>query len=111
VTRARQNGPASSCWTIAGNCPGLEVALRRILPHVRDADVRIILGENGPLRAELESLGVAVEVMASRPISAAPEEPSWPAGCRSGRPCPRWSTYALSGVASRSCSRISCTQQ
>jgi hypothetical protein len=38
--------------------------LCRILPHVGGADVRVILGEDRPLRAELESLGVAVEVVA-----------------------------------------------
>jgi glycosyltransferase involved in cell wall biosynthesis len=42
---------------------GAELALCRILPHVRDADVHVILGEHGPLEAELSALGVSTEVM------------------------------------------------
>ena len=34
---------------------GADLALYRILPHVGDAEVRVIFGENGPVCGEFES--------------------------------------------------------
>ncbi|MGH2864521.1 MAG: glycosyltransferase family 4 protein, partial [Solirubrobacteraceae bacterium] len=46
---------------------GGEIALLRLLTHLRDVNVHVILGEEGPLAERLQAAGVSVEVM---PIAA-----------------------------------------
>ncbi len=47
---------------------GGEIALLRLLPHLRRVNAHVILGEEGPLAARLAQAGVSVEVL---PIAAA----------------------------------------
>jgi glycosyltransferase involved in cell wall biosynthesis len=47
---------------------GGEIALLRVLPHLRDVEAHVILGEEGPLASRLAQAGVSVEVL---PIAAA----------------------------------------
>jgi glycosyltransferase involved in cell wall biosynthesis len=46
---------------------GGEIALLRLLPHMRGVQAHVILGEEGPLVARLEQAGISVEVL---PIAA-----------------------------------------
>jgi glycosyltransferase involved in cell wall biosynthesis len=46
---------------------GGEIALLRLLPHMRDVNAHVILGEDGPLAERLAQAGVSVEVL---PIAA-----------------------------------------
>lgn len=45
---------------------GGEIALLRILPHMRDIEAHVILAEDGPLVAQLERAGISAEVFALR---------------------------------------------
>ncbi len=47
---------------------GGEIALLRLLPHLRRVNAHVILGEEGPLTARLAQAGISVEVL---PIAAA----------------------------------------
>ncbi len=47
---------------------GGEIALLRLLPHLRRVNAHVILGEEGPLAARLAQAGISVEVL---PIAAA----------------------------------------
>ncbi|MHB8240559.1 MAG: glycosyltransferase family 4 protein [Solirubrobacteraceae bacterium] len=47
---------------------GGEIALLRLLPHLREVDAHVILGEDGPLAQRLQQEGISVEVL---PISSA----------------------------------------
>ena len=47
---------------------GGEIALLRLLPHLRQVNAHVILGEEGPLAARLVQAGISVEVL---PIAAA----------------------------------------
>ncbi len=47
---------------------GGEIALLRLLPHLRRVNAHVILGEDGPLAERLQQAGVSVEVL---PIAAA----------------------------------------
>ncbi len=47
---------------------GGEIALLRLLPHLRGVNAHVILGEEGPLAARLAQAGISVEVL---PIAAA----------------------------------------
>jgi glycosyltransferase involved in cell wall biosynthesis len=47
---------------------GGEIALLRLLPHLRRVNAHVILGEEGPLAARLTQAGISVEVL---PIAAA----------------------------------------
>lgn len=46
---------------------GGEIALLRLLPHLRDVNAHVILGEDGPLADRLQRAGISVEVL---PIAA-----------------------------------------
>ncbi len=46
---------------------GGEIALLRVLPRLRNVNVHVILGEDGPLAARLSQAGVSVEVMPLAP--------------------------------------------
>ena len=50
---------------------GGEIALLRLLPHLRRVNAHVVLGEDGPLATRLQQAGVSVEVL---PIDAAARE-------------------------------------
>ncbi len=50
---------------------GGEIALLRLLPHLRGVHAHVVLGEDGPLAGRLQQAGVSVEVL---PIDAATRE-------------------------------------
>jgi glycosyltransferase involved in cell wall biosynthesis len=50
---------------------GGEIALLRLLPHLRRVHAHVVLGEDGPLATRLQQAGVSVEVL---PINAATRE-------------------------------------
>jgi glycosyltransferase involved in cell wall biosynthesis len=50
---------------------GGEIALLRLLPHLRRVNAHVILGEEGPLAARLAQAGISVEVL---PIASAARE-------------------------------------
>jgi len=46
-----------------GKLSGGEIALLRLLPHLDQVDPHVILAEDGPLRARLETAGITVEIL------------------------------------------------
>lgn len=50
---------------------GAELALVRLLPHVRDVRYTVVLAEDGPLVDRLRGAGIAVEVLPMAPRAAA----------------------------------------
>jgi glycosyltransferase involved in cell wall biosynthesis len=71
---------------------GGEIALLRVLPHLKDVNAHVILGEDGPFADRLQQAGISVEVL---PIGAATRELRKDA-VRPGGPSPT----ALLGTAS-----------
>ena len=49
-----------------GQLSGGEIALLRLVPHLRDVDAHVILAEDGPFADELVQSGISVEVKALR---------------------------------------------
>jgi glycosyltransferase involved in cell wall biosynthesis len=48
---------------------GAEIALLRLLPHLRGVDAHVILGEHGPLAERLQEAGISVEVLPIAPAA------------------------------------------
>ena len=50
---------------------GGEIALLRVLPHMRGVNAHVILGEDGPFASRLQQAGISVEVLAIAPSAPA----------------------------------------
>lgn len=71
MDRERDERPRVVYLDHVARLSGGEIALLRLLPHLRRVNAHVILGEEGPLAARLARAGISVEVL---PIAAATRE-------------------------------------
>lgn len=80
---------------------GGEIALLRLLPHLRGIDAHVILGEDGPFATALQRAGVSVEVLPIDPVARELRKDA----VRPGGPSPR-ALLATLGYTARLTARL-----